>query len=256
MRLSVDRHVIWIGWVAACAIITVLFWPDLSTLYHLEVGGASLAKAEAFLAGHPHESNPSLDRALLHLRQATEVSPRNGYAYRRLGQALLLVGNNQAARKVLTRAVALRPDHPLIQIELGYAYDGLGQVENALAQYERGGYGPAVEAAIVNYIKVADWHIGAGAGDYGLEILKTKVLRLDPGNLPAMVRMISIYESTSEQAAAEFAQPLRDHLQAMSGEVIVLPTEPRLAAYVEQAVVALVQEGIWPQDRADRVLAR
>ena len=113
-----------------------------------------------------------------------------------------------------------------------------------------------MEAAIVNYIKVADWQIGAGAGDYGLEILKTKVLRLDPGNLPAMVRMISIYENTSEQAAAEFAQPIRDRLQAMSDEAIVLPTEPRLAAYVEQAVVALVQEGIWPQDRADRVLAR
>jgi tetratricopeptide (TPR) repeat protein len=256
MRLFVDRHVNWIGWVAACAIITVLFWSDLSTLYHLEAGGASLAKAEAFLAGHPHEFTPFLDRALLHLVRATEVSPRNGYAYRRLGQAWLLAGNNQAARDALAQAAALRPDHPLVQIELGVAYDGLGQVEDALAQYERGGYGPAVEAAIVNYIKVADWQADAGAGDYALEILRTKVLHLDPNNLPAMVRMIRIYENTSEQAASEFAQPLRDRLQAMSDEEIVLPTEPRLASYVERAVVALVQEGIWSQDRADRVLAR
>jgi hypothetical protein len=164
-----------------------------------------------------------------------------------------LAGNNEAARDALSRAAELRPDHPLIHIELGTAYDGLGKVDKALAEYEQGGYGPAAEAAIANYLKVADWQAGSGAGDYALQILKTKVLMLDESNLPALVRMVGIYESMGEQATAEFAVPLVERLRALPVEDVTWPTEPRLVGYTKEAIATLVQDGVWTQEKADEV---
>lgn len=253
---AIRRIILWVGGAALIIALAFVLAPSLLTLYHIEAGGRALEAAEAFAAAHPGETNPRLDEALRHLTRAAEISPQDGFAFRRWGQALLLAGDNEGARDVLLQAVALRPNHPLIHIELGYAYDGLGQVDQALAAYEKGGYGPAVEAAIVNYLKVADWQAGAGAADYALEILQKKVLKLDPDNLPALYRVYRIYRDTSEQAAAEFAAPIREQLQEMARKEMPLPTEPRLLGYVEQAAADLVQEGIWTQEQADHALGR
>ena len=250
------RALLWIGFAALAIALAFVLGPSLSTLYHIEAGGRALEDAEAFVTAHPGEANPRLDDALRHFSRAAEISPQDGFAYRRWGQALLLAGDNEGARDILLRATELRPNHPLIHIELGYAYDGLGQVDQALAAYEKGGYGPAVEAAIVNYLKVADWQAGAGAADYALQILQEKVLELDPDNLPALYRVYRIYQDTSEQAAAQFAVPIREQLKEMAGKKTTLPTEPRLLSYVEGTAADLVQEGIWNQKQADRALGR
>jgi tetratricopeptide (TPR) repeat protein len=250
------RYGTWLGVAVVCLVGVALTYPHLVSLYHIEAGGRALKEARVFRDAHPHDPNPSLDRALSHFQRATEILPDDGYAYRRLGQAWLLAGNNEAAREALERAVELRPDHPLIHVELGYAYDGLGKVDKALREYEAGGYGPAVEAAIANYLKVADWQAGSGSADYALKILKTKVLVLDEYNLPALYRMIMIYEGIGEQAAVEFAEPLRERLRALPVEDVTLPTEPRLVAYTEQAIAALVAEGMWTQEKADEVLSQ
>ncbi len=255
MSIPLGRLALW-GGLVALVVVAVVLSPGLSTIYHLESGGRVLEAAKAFRTEHPHDPNPSLDRALSHFRRATEISPQDGYAHRRLGQAWLLAGNNEAAREALAQAAALRPNHPLIWVELGSAYDGLGLVDKALEAYERGGYGPAVEAAIVNYIKVADWQAESGAGDYALQILRDKVLPLDADNLPALCRMLRIYEGTSQEAAEQFGVPLRERLQTLGAQEIDLPEEPRLVAYYEQAARDLVQEGIWTQAQADRLLGR
>ena len=250
------RRLVWLDVVLVVMVAAALSGPFALRIYYLEIGGRALDEARAFAAAHPDAVNPALDRAIRHLQRAIALSPQDGYAHRRLGQAWLLLGNNEEAAKSLRRAVELRPNHRLTHIELGYAYDGLGQVDQALAEYEQGGYGPAVEAAIVNYLKVADWHATAGGGNEALHILNDRVLRLDPTNLPALYRAVKIYQGMSEQAAIEFAGPMRERLRNLSSEEIILPTEPRLMAYVEQAVSALVEEGLWTQEKADTVLAR
>lgn len=254
--VTTRRYFLWIGCAALVIALAIALVPMLSTLYHIEAGGRALEAAESFAAAHPGEPNPSLDAALRHFSRAAEISPQDGFAYRRWGQTLLLAGDNESARDILLQATALRPNHPLIQIELGYAYDGLGQVDQALAAYEEGGYGPAVEAAIVNYLKVADWQAGAGAADYALQILQEKILKLDPDNLPALYRVYRIYRDTSEQAAAEFAAPIQEQLQEMARKKTTRPTEPRLLGYFEQTIADLVQDGIWNQNQADRALGR
>jgi tetratricopeptide (TPR) repeat protein len=217
--------------------------------YHLQAGGAALAEAETFHVQHPLEPNPTLDRAIHHLQAATERAPKNGYAYRRLGQSWLLAGNNEAARDALSKAAALRPNHPLIHIELGMAYDGLGQAERALEAYERGGYGPAVEAAIVNYIKVADWQIAASAEGRARKLLN-RALALEPNNVAVLYRMMYLYEDSDATAQ------VRARLGRLPDEEeISLPTDARLASYVQQAATALLEEGVWTSEEAERVLA-
>jgi tetratricopeptide (TPR) repeat protein len=238
--------------VLLCGLGLVGSAPHLAGAYHLEAGGRALAEARLFAAAHPGTVNPALDRALRHFERAVRHLPDNGDAYRRWGQAWLLAGDNLAASHALSRAAELCPNHPLIYLELGYAYDGLGKVEDALAEYERGGYGPMAEAAIVNYLKAADWQIGATAEDDALDVLERKVLALDEDSLPALYRMMRLYESMDPPSA----QNVRERLRALPDEGIALPTEPRLIAYVEQTVTALVAEGVWTREQADRVLAR
>ena len=74
--------------------------------------------------------------------------------------------------------------------------------------------------------------------------------------LPALYRMIRIYEGIGEQAAVGFAEPLRERLRALPVGDVTLPTEPRLVAYTEQAIAALVAEGTWTQEKADEVLSQ
>ncbi len=242
------RRLAWLDVALVVMVAAALSGPFALRIYYLEIGGRALDEAQAFAAMHPGAVNPALDRAIRYLQRAVANGPQDGYAHRRLGQAWLLLGNNEEAVKSLRRAVELRPSHPLTHIELGYAYDGLGQVDQALAEYEQGGYGPAVEAAIVNYLEVADWHVAAGGGNEALHILNDRVLRLDPTNLPALYRAVKIYQGMSEQAAKEFAEPMRERLQHFQLAGVTVPSEPRLAEYLARTMASLVNEGIWQQD--------
>jgi tetratricopeptide (TPR) repeat protein len=239
------RRYVVLGAAVLVAVATpILLRPTLACVYHLEAGGRALEAARAFVQANPKAANPDLDRALRHLQRAVELAPGDGFAHRRLGQAFLLLGDNERALEALSQAAALRPHFPLIDIEMGYAYDGLGRVERALAAYERGRYGPATEAAIVNYIKLADWKTAAGGGDEALGILD-KALKLDPNCLPVLVRKLQIYQGMSEQAAREFGEPLRARLAALTADQVAMPSEPRLAAYTREAMETLVKEGVW-----------
>jgi tetratricopeptide (TPR) repeat protein len=224
--------------------VLALLWPTLACVYHLEAGGRALEAARAFVQAYPDAVNPDLDRAVRHFQRAVELAPGDGFAHRRLGQAFLLLGDNERALEALEEAAVLRPHFPLIEIELGYAYDGLGRVERALAAYELGRYGPAAEAAIVNYVKLADWKVAAGGGDDALRVLD-KALKLDPNCLPALVRKLQIYQGMSEQAAREFGEPLRARLAALTADQVAMPSEPRLAEYTRTAMETLVDMGVW-----------
>ena len=85
-------------------------------------------------------------------------------------------------------------------------------------------------------------------------LLREKVLVLDPNNLPALYRMMNIYQNISEEAAAQFAVPLRERLRNVDTAQVTLPDEPRLAAYVQETAAALVQEGIWTPEQAAGIL--
>jgi tetratricopeptide (TPR) repeat protein len=228
--------------------------PSLLALYHLEAGGQALEKAEAFRAAHGAAVNPALDRAVRHFQRAVELRPADAYAHRRLGDAWLLAGNNEYAAESLSRAADIRPHNPLAHIELGYAWDGLGRADEAVAAYERGRYGPALSQAIVNYLKLADWRTAASGGHEAQSILQDRVLALDPGNLPALVRLASIYEGMSEDGA-EFARPVREQMKQFPVESVAVSSDPRQAEYLGQTMVALTEDGTWTREILFNVVA-
>ena len=225
------RRFLLIGILIVCAVGVVWILPHAVGAYHLEVGGRALEQAKAFHALHPQQPNPALDQALLHFQRAVETS-QDGYAYRRLGQAWLLAGDKEKALSALKRAVELRPNQPLTHVELGTAYDGLGQVDLALAAYERGGYGSAVDAAIVNYLKLVDWQIAAGGTTEALRTLQDKVLQLDANNLPALYRILEIADNTGKPEVQELTSTVRQQLQHLPVGSLAVYAEPRLAGYL------------------------
>lgn len=227
--------------------LSVLLWRPVLAIYHLEAGGRDLAGAEIFRSAHPTADNPSLDRALRHFQQAVAFTPGDGYAYRRLGQAWLFAGNNDAARQALSRAVALRPHDPLAHIALGDAFSGLGDAEKAVAEYEAGRYGAARETAVADYLKVAGWRIAAGSGDVALKILQEKILAFDPNNLAALAKMAAVYD-TMGQAGAAAAAPVRARLKQFATENIAVPASPALAGELAQTMIALTENGTWSRD--------
>lgn len=223
-------------------------------LYHLEAGDRALAGARGFQAAHPAADNAALEQAVHHFERATEHTPADGYTYRRLGQAWLLAGNTDLAQEAFSRAAELRPNDPIIHLELGQIWDGLGQAEKAVAEYERAGYGPATGQAIVNYLKLADWQIASQGGGAALGILLGKVLTLDPGNLPALYRAACIYEEMSTEGV-ELARPLRGQLKDLVVDGVAVPTDPRLAEYLAQTMIALAEDGTWTRDMLLDVVA-
>lgn len=237
----------------ACGLALWLGRPVLA-LVHLEAGGRALARAQTFHDLQPDVANPALGSALRHLQQAVKLAPSDAYAQEQLGAAWLLAGDNEAARRTLSRALELRPYDPMIHVQLGRAWDGLGQVDRALAEYELAGYGSAMDAAIVNYLKLADWKLAAGGGDEALTILKGKVLVLAPSSLPGLYRMASIYEGMSEDAA-QFAVPIRAKMAHFPLESVTPPSEQRLAEYLAQAMMGLVEDGTWTRETLLSVVA-
>ena len=71
----------------------VLALPYARHAYQLEMGGRALEQARLFAEENPKAPNPHLNQALQSLHRAVETGPEDGYAYRRLGQAYLLLGD-------------------------------------------------------------------------------------------------------------------------------------------------------------------
>jgi tetratricopeptide (TPR) repeat protein len=191
----------------------------------------------------------------MHFKKALNWDERNAQAYRQLGKLYLLLGQNQSAMEALLKASELRPKNPLIHLELGDAYDALGMAKEALEEYERGrGQRLRKEKMIVNYIKMADWNVAAGGGDRAIGILNGKVLALDPDNLYAIYRLVKIYEGISEEAK-EFASPYYEKLRYFSFESIEPRQDVRLKEYTAEAVLGLVEDGVWSLENALNVIS-
>lgn len=78
-----------------------------------------------------------LDRAKKLIERAVELKPDDGYIVDSLGWVLYRVGDFKRAVANLERAVALRPDDPVINDHLGDAYWRVGRLSEARFQWQR-----------------------------------------------------------------------------------------------------------------------
>ncbi len=235
--------------VACLALVLVLgFWlgPYALALYHLEAGGRALdvALVPVFpdrLAPEQVRDARALEAGIAHLHEASRRDPRNVQALRLLARAYLSQGNPQAALAVLQQALAVRPENPLLHLELGDVYDVLGESEAAVEAYETGRIGSRGVPLAANYLKLADVEAEAGGGDAAITLWR-KTLAVDPGNLYALHRLAEAHRAMGDERTAVLYE---GRLQDSKPQSVTVPLDFRLADYQAQAMAALVNKGIW-----------
>jgi len=241
------------GW---CGIILGLlvglgFWlaPYGLSVYHLEAGGRALdaALVPVFsdrLAPEQVVDGERLAAGMAHLEEAVRWDPRDVQALRLLARGYVSLGEREAALETLQRALAVRPENPMLHLELGDVYDSIGDAEAAVREYEAGGIGSRVLPAAANYLKLADGQALFGSGELAISFWR-KALALDPGNLYALYQLARIHRDLGD---VERAAGYEERLRYFELESIAVPLDFRLAEYQGRAMVGLVEEGIWRRE--------
>ena len=232
----------------------VLIGPGLLSITQVELGHIAYGKGLRLLRERPEEPNPYLDRALRLYLSAVKWNPKNAHAWRKLGELYLTLGQNEAARQALMRALSLRPDNVLYHILLGDAYDGLGLPRPAMREWQAGNAGAwRHDQTVVNLLKLADAHIQVGDPLSSIPILRDEVLPLDPHNLFALTTIVVTYDSAIG-GNHPLANAYRAELDAVAPEALRLPTDTRYAHYQARAVAELYKRGYWSRDKTMAVL--
>ncbi len=212
-----------------------------------EIGGIASDRGLVMLRESPSEPNPYLDQALRNYHAAIAWDSTNAHAWRRLGEVYLTLGQNDAARDALTRAVELRPHSYLYQLLLGDAYDGLGASREALDAWTAGRGGTLRrDGILVNGTKIASAHVQAGDPLSAVPILRDTVLRVDPDNLFALAVVVTAYDSAVE-GDHPLADPYREGTRYPSRRALAQGSDARLAEYQAQGAILLHRFGYWDE---------
>jgi tetratricopeptide (TPR) repeat protein len=172
-------------------------------------------------------------------------------ARRQLARVYLSQGEPETALQLLRQAVDLRPNHLLLHLELGDVYDALGQTDKAVAAYKAGKVGSRALPLAANYLKKAELMAERGSGDVALGYWQ-RVLDLDPGNLYALYRLWGIYRDLGAEHKAE---QYEERLRYFDLESVVIPMDVRLAEYQAQAMIGLIEIGLWEHEKLLNVVS-
>ncbi len=242
--------------------ISILACPYLKSALYLHQGKRTLDGALRELGVNPtewnqlvsHPINPNIDGfihkagvAAGYLRQAVAADPRNAEAYRALGMTYFALGDTSAALKALRSASEVHPGDLASHLVLGDIYDGLGMAERAVAEYERGRYGPSIERAIVNYLKLAGRRLKAGDPNSALPLLE-QVITLDRDNLYALYQFAKISETLSEEE-------IYQRMHHFAPQSIEPRQDRRLHQFTAAIIPSLLEDHIWSLDDALNVIS-
>ncbi|MHB0875265.1 MAG: tetratricopeptide repeat protein [Anaerolineae bacterium] len=228
--------------------------PVTRSIAECEMGTAAFRRGLRLHESEPLRPNPYLDQALRHYQRAVATNPGNAYAWRKLCELFLLLGQNEAAKQAIDTALALRPANNLYHILLGDAYDGLGLPAAALDEWSLGQAGAwRRDETIVNLTKLADAHIQAGDPMSALPILEKQVLLLDPTNLFVLATAVSTYDS-AVGGPHPLADGYRNQLATLAPEAVRTSSDGRYAEFQARAVADLYRLGYWDQARTEALL--
>ncbi|MBU0702437.1 MAG: tetratricopeptide repeat protein, partial [Chloroflexi bacterium] len=240
----------WTGSALALSLaLGVWLGPYALSSYHLEVGGRALDAALVpvfldWLAPEQIVDAERLEAGVAHLHQAIRWDPRNAQAMRLLVRVYVTQRQPEAALETLQQALDVRPDNPLLYLELGDVYDSLGQTEAAIEAYETGGVGSRGVPLAVNYLKLADAKAQAGGGDVAIGLWR-KAATVNPDNLYALYRLAQIHrEMGDEERAAEYEEQLRQ----FDPQSVDVPLDFHMAEYQARAMAGLVEDGVWERE--------
>lgn len=191
-----------------------------------------------------------LPAAVHSLEAALRLDPRSLQAYRWLTRANLALGAPDRAATTIQEALALAPDHPVLQMEAGDVYDELGDAAEAVAHYEAGGMGDRPSSLLVNYLRVADQMWTSGNVEGAAAIWRDRVLGRGIADLYATWRVLQ-YCGLAGHVGEDCVNPLG----ALPLQSIRPSEDQRLVAYQAQAIAGLSKDGMWPPRTKLNVLA-
>ncbi len=226
-----------------------LLGPYALSIYHLEAGGRALDAAlvpvyQDWLAPEQIVDTERFEAGAAHLHQALRWDPRNVQAMRLLVRVYITQGKSEAALETIQQALDVRPDNPLLYLDLGDVYDSLGQSKAAIEAYETGRVGSRGVPLAVNYLKLADAQVQAGSGDVAVSLWR-KALQVDPGNLYALYRLAQIHHEMGDE---EHAAGYEEQLQQAAAQGVAVPPDLRMAEYQGRAMAGLVEDGVWERE--------
>jgi len=254
--------------VVLLASISILAYPYLKSAFYLHQGKRTLhevlseqgVSSTQWTEVVSHPINPNVNGfiyeasvAARYLRQAIAADSSNAEAYRALGTTYLALGEASAALEALTSASQVRPYDLATYLAIGDIYDGLGLAERAVAEYERGRYGAAIERAIVNYLKLAEWRLKAGDPNSAPPLLQ-QVISLDRDNLYALYQFAKICE-TLREGEALLAEETYRRIQHFAPQSIGPHEDRRLDQFTAGIIPALVEDHVWSLDDALHVIS-
>ncbi len=225
----------------------IFIGPYLLSFFYLELGGCALDHSlvpvfEDRLAPEQIIDREGLQRGHDYLQKALVWDVENVQAMRLLARVYLSQGQPEKALWVLQQASDLRPASLILYLEIGDVYDALGKSKLAVEAYEEGRIGSRQLPAAANYLKLAEANIAADSGGEKAIALWKRVLDLDPTNLYALSRLKASYVLLGDVERAAFYQ---EQIQDIAFSELSVPLDFRLADYQGQAMVLLVEEGIW-----------
>jgi len=231
--------------------------PYILSACHLDIGASALD--DALLPVYPDRLAPEqvldwekLEEATAHLEQVLRWDERNIEAQRLLARVYLSRSETTPALETLQAALAVRPDNPLLWLELGDVYDNLGNVQAAIEACEAGRVGSRVLPLAANYLGMAEAQMEWGSGEAAI-VLWRRVLDLDPDNLYALCRLADIHHQMGDAGSAA---SLEGELERIAPEAVGVPLDFRLVEYQALAMVWLVDEGIWERQTLLDVVSR
>lgn len=111
-----------------------------ATAAYLEAVKQDSTRADAYLRlAAIHDQQHKFGDAMAYYRKALAVQPDNADAYCNLGYSFYLRSRWDDAEKNLRRAIVLEPGHERAHNNLGFVLAHTGRVEEALAEFRKGG---------------------------------------------------------------------------------------------------------------------
>lgn len=163
------------------------------------MAGNKDAFQKAMNQGHSAAWDQDWEKAAGFYTAALEEFPNNAQALSSLGLALFEMQDFAAALGFYQKAAALAPQDPVPQEKIARLYERMGRLNDA----------------ITASLQAAEMHLKARSADKAIDNW-TRVLSLQPENLPVRMKLAAVYEKLGkrEQAVAEYISVASLHQRA------------------------------------------
>jgi tetratricopeptide (TPR) repeat protein len=168
---------------------------------------------------------------------ATQLTPRDPYAHESVGLLLTNAGRLAEAGAELQQAAILSPHNVDLQTALGSAYEGMGDLQGALAAYSEG-------VRLAPFYPQPKWRLGnallrSGRMSEAFDNLRSAA-RADPSLFPNLLNLAWFGSGRNPEVLQDLVQPQTDLERVLVSKYLAAQGEPDAAVRVFRSAGSLV----------------